>query len=70
MIARHIITAQLTCRDSCAASGAAWGALAALIQDDMATSEARAHMHAAFLKMRWEENITNPLHTWNVDSTL
>ena len=76
-IARHIVNAQLICHESCAASGAAWSALAALIQanhqslseqERMARSpkskqKSGTHtLHSvASCMMPWEEHIANPL---------
>ena len=73
-IARHIINAQLICHESCAASGAAWAALAALIhhapsqQERMARSPkskqntgAHTPLCAAIPNMPWKERFANPL---------
>ena len=79
-IARHIINAQLICHESCAASGAAWSALAALIQTDHHALHGRmprkpkskqksgAHTpNAADLQnMPREMRIANPLHSMDI----
>ena len=78
-IARHIVNAQLICRESCAASGAAWAALAALIQADhhvlseeerisrsqkpQERSTARMTTSAPCRNMSWEESVANPLRS-------
>ena len=78
-IARHIINAQLICHESHAASGAAWGALAALIQADhhaqcsdeeemssmpnSQKSKAQKPISAALRNMPWEEYVANPLRS-------
>lgn len=76
-IARHIINAQLICHESCAASGPAWSAFAALIQADhhalhgrmagKAKSKQKSGAHtpdsAALHNVPWEKCLANPLHS-------
>ncbi|KAL3136371.1 hypothetical protein ABBQ38_005630 [Trebouxia sp. C0009 RCD-2024] len=69
-IARDIINAQLVCRNCQAASAAAWGALATLIQADLGTEQApyRCANHTEGMtiiygKTSWQVHVANPMRT-------
>lgn len=70
-IARDIINAQLVCRDCKAASAAAWGALATLIQADLGTEQApyryannrNEGMTTVYGKRLWQVHVANPMRT-------
>ena len=67
-VARHIINAQLICHKACAASGAAWRALASLIQanhnahnsEETASFSPNSQISG---DTSWEEYVANPLHS-------